>query len=83
MAVSTPGQNFRKLRLSRQLTLSDVQEFTKQLARSRRNRRFRVSRTRLSGIEIHGRTPSIYCLYALAVAYGCDSRKLLRFYGCA
>ena len=83
MAVSTPGQNLRKLRLSHRLTLSDVHEFTKRLARSRRNRRFHVSKTRLCGIEIHGRTPSIYCLYALAVAYGSDIRKLLRFYGCA
>ena len=63
--------------------MSDVQALTEGLVRSRHNRRFRVSKTRLCAIEIHGRTPSIYCLYALATAYGCDIRKLLRFYGCA
>jgi len=82
-AVSTPGQKLRKLRLSRRLSLSEVQQRTERLAKSRRNPRFRVTKSRLCGIEIHGRTPSIYCLYALAIAYDCDLRKLLRFYGCA
>jgi transcriptional regulator with XRE-family HTH domain len=81
--MTTPGQKLRKLRLSRRLTMSDVQQWTKQLAKARRNPRFRVSKTRLCGIEIQGRTPSIHCVYALATAYDCDIRELLRFYGCA
>jgi transcriptional regulator with XRE-family HTH domain len=81
--MSTPGEKLRKLRLSRRLNLSEVQQRTEQVAKSRRNPRFRVPKSRLCGIEIQGRTPSIYCLYALAIAYGCDLHKLLRFYGCA
>ncbi len=81
--MSTPGQKLRKLRLSRRLNLSEVQQRTEQVAKSRRNPRFRVTRSRLCGIEIRGRTPSIYCLYALATAYDCDLHKLLRCYGCA
>lgn len=78
-----PGQKLRRLRQSKRLTISDVQDLAERLAKARRNPRFRVPKSRLSGIEIKKRIPSIYCLYALAVAYGCDVRKLLRFYGCA
>jgi len=56
---------------------------TERIARFRRNPKLRVPKSRLSGIEIEGRTPSIYCLSALATAYACDIRKLLQFYGCA
>jgi transcriptional regulator with XRE-family HTH domain len=83
VGVKTPGQKLRDLRLAKRLTMSDVQALTEEVARSRHNPRFRVSKTRLCGIEIQGRTPSIYCLHALASVYETDLRTLLRFYGCA
>ena len=67
---------------ARRLTLSDVQMLTEHVARSRRNPRFGVPKTGLCGIEMEGRTPSIYRLYPLATVYDCDIRELLRFYGC-
>jgi len=40
----------------------------------------RVPKTRLSDIETKGRTPSVFCLSALAMAYDTDIRTLLAFY---
>ncbi|MFI5110684.1 MAG: hypothetical protein ACHP78_17815 [Terriglobales bacterium] len=40
-----------------------------------------MPRSRLCEIETNGRTPNIYCLYALSLAYDVDVRKLLGFYG--
>lgn len=60
--------------------MADVEKLTRELARKRRDPRLRVPKARLSDIETKGRTPSIYCLYALATIYDMDIRRLLAFY---
>jgi len=77
----TPGKRLRTLRESLGLSMSDVEQLTRELAILRRNPRLRVPKSRLSEIETAKRTPGIHCLYALARAYGCDVRKLMGFYG--
>ena len=61
--------------------MADVELLTGRLAGVHHDARFRVLRSCLCEIETRGRTPSIYRLYALALAYRCDIRKLLAFYG--
>ena len=39
-----------------------------------------LAKSRLCEIETKGRTPSIFCLYALAMAYGVEIRRVLAFY---
>jgi hypothetical protein len=63
------------------LTMADVEKLTRDLARTRCQPRFRVTKSRLSGIEDEGRVPSIFALHALAVTYKADTRDLLRLYG--
>jgi len=77
----TPGKRLRALRENLGLSMSDVERLTRELAAVRRNPRLRVPKSRLCEIETARRTPSIYCLYALSRAYGCDVRKLMGFYG--
>jgi len=79
--MQAPGRKLRVLRERAGLSLSDVEQLTRELARLRRDDRFRVGRSSLSEIESSHRTPSIYRLYALASAYDSDIRKLLSFYG--
>ncbi len=74
-------QQLRQFREKHGLTLRDVQEITTKLARRRHDPRLRITVSRLSDIEAQGRVPSIYCLAALAFAYGEDMRGLLRLYG--
>ena len=80
-AAQTAGTRLRTLRESLGLSLSEVEQLTRELAILRRNPRLRVPKSRLCEIETARRTPSIYCLYALSRAYGCDVRKLMGFYG--
>ncbi len=80
-AAQTAGKRLRALRESLGLSMSDVEQLTRELATLRRNPRLRVPKSRLCEIETKGRTPSIDCIYALARAYGCDVRKLMGFYG--
>ncbi len=75
------GGQLRKLRLGAGLTLDDVEQLSADLARTRRDPRLRVPKSRLCDIETRGRTPSIFCLCVLATAYEADIRDLLRFYG--
>ncbi len=75
------GVQLRKLRQRAGLTLGDVEQLSADLARLRRDPRLRVPKTRLCEIETRGRTPSIFCLCVLAMAYDADIRNLLRFYG--
>lgn len=77
----TAGKRLRALRESLELSMSDVERLTRELAAARQNPRLRVPKGRLSDIETKGRTPGIHCLYALSRAYGCDVRKLMGFYG--
>ena len=77
----TAGKRLRALRESLGLSMSDVEQLTRELAALRRIPRLRVPKARLSDIETKARTPGIHCLYALARAYRCDVRKLLGFYG--
>jgi transcriptional regulator with XRE-family HTH domain len=71
------GQRLRNLRESVGLTMGDVEKLTRQLARTLRDPLLRVSKSRLSDIETKGRVPSIFCIYALAMAYDTDIRTLL------
>ena len=75
------GLQLRRLRQRVGLTLGDVEQLSADLARTRRDPRLRVPKSRLCDIETRGRTPSIFCLCVLATAYEADIRKLLRFYG--
>ena len=63
------------------MSMWEVELLTHGFAKAHGDVRLRVPKSRLSDIERKGRTPSIYCLRALALAYHCDVRKLLAFYG--
>jgi hypothetical protein len=81
MAMATPGQKLRLLRESLQLTLRDVEAISFKIARARGNEEFSIPFSRLFGIEAKGVVPNIYRLYSLAVAYRCDFREMLQWYG--
>ncbi len=71
----------RGLRESLGLRMREVQDVSKKIATSLRNSDYVVSPSRLSDIEDKGRTPNLYRLHALALAYNCRVEKLLKFYG--
>ena len=75
------GKRLRNLRKQAGLTMGEVEDLTRELARSRRDPRLRVPKGRLSDIETKGRIPSIYCLHALARAYDTNMSTLLGFFG--
>lgn len=70
-----------ELRKSLGLTMRDVQDLSKKIAKSRRNSDYAVSPSRLSDIEDKGKMPNLYRLHALSLVYGCRVAKLLKFYG--
>lgn len=76
------GRQMCELREQRGLTMRDVHRLTKRTAKTLRNKDYIISPSRLSDLE-HGRTPNLYRLHALAMAYGCKLSKLLKFYGIA
>lgn len=63
------------------LTMREVHRLSKQIAKSMRNSDYVVSPSRLSDIEDKGKTPNLYRLHALSLAYDCRVEKLLKFYG--
>jgi transcriptional regulator with XRE-family HTH domain len=65
------------------LTIRDVHRLSKSAAKSLRNQDYIVSPSRLSDIESKGKTPNLYRLHALSLAYDCSVDKLLKFYGVA
>ncbi len=65
------------------LTMREVHRLSKQAAKSLRNRDYIISPSRLSDIESKGKTPNLYRLHALSLAYDCGIEKLLKFYGIA
>ena len=71
----------RGLRESLDLTMRDVRDATKKIAKSLRNSDYIVLPSRLSDIEDKGKTPNLYRLHALSLAYSCRVEKLLKFYG--
>ena len=71
----------REFRKSLGLTMRDVLDMSKQIAKSLRNADYVVSPSRLSDIEDKGKTPNLYRLHALSVVYDCPIKKLLKFYG--
>jgi transcriptional regulator with XRE-family HTH domain len=77
------GQQMCEVREKLGLTMRDVHRLSKQAAKSLRNRDYIISPSRLSDIESKGKTPNLYRLHALSLAYDCKVEKLLRFYGIA
>ena len=75
------GQRMRGLRESLGLTMRDVRDASKKMAKSLRNSDYAVAPSRLSDIEDKGKTPNLYRLHTLALAYNCRVEKLLKFYG--
>jgi transcriptional regulator with XRE-family HTH domain len=75
------GHRMRELRESLGLTMRDVQDVSKKIAKPLRNRDYAVSPSRLSDIEDKGKTPNLYRLHALSLVYDCRVEKLLKFYG--
>lgn len=71
----------REFRKSLGLTMSDVQDMSKRVAKPLRNPDYVVSPSPLSDIEDKGKTPNLYRLQALSLAYDCLIKKLLKFYG--
>ena len=71
----------RQFREGLGLTMRDVRDMSRQIARSLRNPDYLVSPSRLSDIEDKGRTPNLYRLHALSLVYDCRVEKLMRFYG--
>ena len=70
----------RGLRETLGLTMRDVQDVSKKIAKSLRNSDYAVSPSRLSDIEDKGKTPNLYRLHSLSLAYNCRVEKLLKFY---
>jgi hypothetical protein len=79
--MATPGQRLRILRESLRLTLRDVEAISFRIARANGYEEFSIPFSRLFGIEAKGVVPNIYRLYSLAVAYRCDFREMLQWYG--
>jgi transcriptional regulator with XRE-family HTH domain len=75
------GRRMRGLRERVGLTMRDVQDVSKKIAKSLRNSDYMVAPSRLSDIEDKGKTPNLYRLHALSLAYNCRVEKLLKFYG--
>jgi transcriptional regulator with XRE-family HTH domain len=75
------GQQMRQFRESRGLTMRDVYDLTGQIAKALKNPDYIVSPSRLSDIESEGKTPNLFRLHALSLAYNCKVEKLLKFYG--
>ena len=75
------GRRMRQFREGLGLTMRDVRDMSRQIARSLRNPDYLVSPSRLSDIEDKGRTPNLYRLHALSLVYDCRVEKLMRFYG--
>ena len=71
----------RGLRESLDLTMRDVRDVTKKIAKSLRNSDYTVLPSRLSDIEDKGKTPNLYRLHALSLVYDCRVEKLMKFYG--
>jgi len=76
----TPGLRLRELREKLGLTIGEVQRRTRRLAQLRNAPELIVWKSRLSDIEMNGRTPSIYALSALSKIYGIDVRELLSWF---
>jgi len=68
------------LRESLGLTMREVQNMSKKIAKSLGNPDYVVSPSRLSDIESQGHTPNLYRLHALALVYDQPIRVLLKFY---
>ena len=75
------GQDLRKLRESLGLTMRDVEEASRRLARRHRNPRLIISPARLSVIEAKNVVPSIYRVYSMSRIYDYPVHDILRFYG--
>jgi transcriptional regulator with XRE-family HTH domain len=75
------GENLRKLREKLGLTMRDVEEASRRLARRHRNPRLIISPARLSVIEAKNVVPSIFRVYALSRIYDCTIQTILLFYG--
>ena len=71
----------RQFRESLGLTMRDVQDMSRKIAKSLRNPDYLVSPSRLSDIEDKGKTPNLCRLHALSLVYDCRIAKLLNFYG--
>jgi len=70
----------RQFRESLGLTMRDVQDMSRKIAKSLRNPDYLVSPSRLSDIEDKGKTPNLYRLHALSLVYDTKIEKLLKFY---
>ena len=77
------GKEMRKVRERLGLNMRDVHDLSRRIAKSLRNRDYIISPSRLSDIESKGKTPNLYRLHALSLAYDCKVEKLLHFYGIA
>src|SRR5690349_5287509 len=75
------GSTLRQMREKLGLTMRDVETASEKLARKRGNVGYFVPISRLSDVETKGITPSIYRLYALAIIYHSDFRRMLQLYG--
>jgi transcriptional regulator with XRE-family HTH domain len=63
------GRKLRQLREKLSLTMRDVHDASKFVAKAKRNRRFLISLSVLSQIERGVTAPTIYRVYTLAFAY--------------
>lgn len=75
------GRSMARFRIAKGLSMRDVYDLSKDLARIRNNTDFLIPPSRLSDIESKGVIPSLHRLYTLSIAYGCTMQKLLKLYG--
>ena len=74
------GQKLKQQRESLKLRYRDVQQASRVLAQRHGNSEYYVALSRLSDIENHGTTPSIYRIYSLCAIYRLDLTTVLGWY---
>jgi transcriptional regulator with XRE-family HTH domain len=75
------GQQLRRIREAKGLTIRDVETATMRLAQKSGNDEYFIPLSRLSDIETKGIVPSIFRLYSLAAVYRKTYRELATLYG--
>jgi len=75
------GEQMCKMREKLGLTMRDVHQLSKKIAKSVRNPDYLVAPSRLCDMERKGATPNLYRLHTLSLAYGCKMEQLLKLYG--
>ena len=81
--MEDPGFRLKRVREKLKLTLRDVEDESQIIVDRRRSQEYKLGLSRLSEIENHSVTPSIYRIYTLCAIYRLDYVEVLGWYGVA